>query len=422
MFRGFFTLAGAKKVVESAILAIFSCNKAIAARLGCGAWRRGFDATNGCYACGRSRGNGVGRCARRLGVLGLSGSAGRLGRGPGTCALRRDDGASRGGAAWRGRADPPLQGRNAVGRRTGPRGTDRRGARRAGRTRADRGCSAAGAGRTTRRGNAAIIRNGTCGTQSGCAVARGDRRAATAGDHPAFTARGRAASRHAASRHTASRRHAGRAGEIRRAGKNGRRTAGACDCTGVAARKSRTAAARESRAFASTGERGYCPAGRGRASARGAACGTANRATRIRAGLDAANRRASGCRRGAAGCVGERRNRSACLGIAAGHAQPRRKPETRNAAATRGASPVQRRAGQAGERSADHRDARPGGPLRAIGADRAGLRSAGHPGDAPIALRAPRPADSLHSGLGRIASIFHLRRVSARGKTPICRA
>ena len=94
---------------------------------------------------------------------------------------------------------------------------------------------------TIRRGNPAIIRNGTCGTQYGCAVARGDRRAATAGDHPAFTARGRAASRR-----TTSRRHVGRAGQARRASKNGRRTAGACDCSGVATCKSRTAAARES--------------------------------------------------------------------------------------------------------------------------------------------------------------------------------
>ena len=245
MFRGFFSLAGAKTSGTGDFGGFFLAMRQSLLDWGCGAWRRGFDATNGCDACGRSRGNGVGRCARRLGVLGLSGSAGRLGRGPGTCAFRRDEGASR-GAAWCGHADPALQGRNAVGGRPGPRDTDSRSACRAGRTRADRGCSAAGADSTIRRGNPAIIRNGTCGTQSGCAVARGDRRAATAGDHPAFTARGRAASRHAASRRTTSRRHVGRAGQARRASKNGRRTAGACDCSGVATCKSRTAAARES--------------------------------------------------------------------------------------------------------------------------------------------------------------------------------
>ena len=265
MFRGFFSLAGAKTSGTGDFGGFFLAMRQSLLDWGCGAWRRGFDATNGCDACGRSRGNGVGRCARRLGVLGLSGSAGRLGRGPGTCAFRRDEGASRGGAAWRGRADPALQGRNAVGGRAGPRDTDRRSARRARRTRADRGCSAAGAGSTIRRGDPAIIRNGAaartakrrcaggatgtrrrednggaCGTQSRCAVARGGRSAATAREHPGITARGRAASHHTASRH-----YAGRAGEIRRAIKNGRRTAGACDCSGVATCKSRTTAARE---------------------------------------------------------------------------------------------------------------------------------------------------------------------------------
>ena len=173
MFRAFSLPPGPKTSWNWRLRAIFSCNEAIAARLGCGAWRRGFDATNGCDACGRSRGNGVGRCARRLGVLGLSGSAGRLGRGPRTCAFRSDEGASRGGAAWCGRADPALQGRNAVGGRAGPRGSDSRSACRACRTRADRGCSAAGADSTI--GNAAIVRNG----------------AAAAGECPGITGTGR---------------------------------------------------------------------------------------------------------------------------------------------------------------------------------------------------------------------------------------
>jgi len=389
----------------------------------CGAWQRGFDATNGCCACSRSRGNGVGRCARRLGVLGLSGATRRLGRGP--CAFRRDEGAApRGGAAFQklGHADPALQCRHAISGRAGTRDTESRSACRAGRTRADSDCSAAGADIAARRGNAAIIRNcaaarkaerlsgagcaacargrednprgGARGTQAPCTAARGDGGLATAGERPGITGAGRAASCHAAIRP-----HAGRSGKARRAVKNCRRTASACDCPGVTTRQSRTAAAGESRASASTRERGTDrhPAGRRRT----AACRAAHRAVRIRASFDAANGLAHRRRGGVTGGAGQRRNRSAGFGIAAGHARQGRKAETRNDTAARRASAIQRRAAQSGERTAaDHGDARPARPLRAIGADRAGHRHARHPGDAPVALCAPGTADPARSGLG----------------------
>ena len=154
---------------------------------------------------------------------------------------------------------------------------------------------------------------------------------------------------------------------------------------------------------------------------RPAAC--VGRASRIRATRRRADR-ASRYRRRIAARAGHGRNRSARIRAAAGHArQESRKPEARVAASCC-ASTVQRGPGKTQRCAGDHGDARTSAALRAIGPHRAGLRDAGDPGDASVALCAAGTADPARSGLmpaAPISSIFRRRGVSAAGKTPICR-
>ena len=163
-----------------------------------------------------------------------------------------------------------------------------------------------------------------------------------------------------------------------------------CLASPVSARQGRAAAARESASLPPLVTRPeFVTPQRRRRAATPAAAGCLRPAERFASGSPALTHAAGRAPRRRRGIAAAPNTPSPPRPVprAAGHARKAASAETRNEPRLSRASAVQRRAGQAGERcAADHSDARPARPLRAIGADRAGLRHAGHPGDAPVAL------------------------------------